>query len=47
MDNAGIRRLCNLPLRSHFLFSLDLCFFICKIKEVEDAIPEPLSGVWR
>lgn len=36
MDNAVIRRLCNLLLRSYFLSSLDLCSFICKMKEVED-----------
>lgn len=36
MDNTVIRRLCNLLLRSYFLSSLDLCSFICKMKELED-----------
>lgn len=39
MDNTVIRRLCNLLLQSYFLFSLDLCSFICKMKEGEDTVP--------
>lgn len=45
MDNAVIRRLCNLFLHFYFLFSLDLCSFICKIKEEEDMIAGPSSGL--
>lgn len=44
MDNAVTRRLFNLLLQSYFLFSPDLCSFICKMKALEDMISGPSSG---